>query len=126
MRPIEPNGSENELPFSPGNEHDGIVYVSGQVPIDPESGELVTESIQRETEQTLENIESVLKAAGCSREDVLKVTLYITDIGNFDEINEAYASFFNEPYPSRTAFEVSDLAIEAGIEIDAIAATTTE
>lgn len=111
------------LPFSQAIRENDTIYVSGQVPLDPETGNLIdTDNIGRETRQTLENISRILDAAGTDLNDVLKVNLYITDIDEFDQINAEYAAFFDEPYPTRTAVEVSNLAVDCGIEIDVVAA----
>lgn len=110
-----------DLPFSQAVEQDGVIYVSGQVALDPATGRLIDGEIADETSQTLDNIAAILETANAVMEDVVKVTLYITDIDEFDAINEVYATYFEAPFPARTAVEVDDLAVETGIEIDAVA-----
>lgn len=122
MQPISTeDGLALDLPFSQAVEQDGVIYISGQVARDPATGELIDGGIAAETRQTMENIASILEAGGASMDDVVKVTLYITDIDEFDAINEIYRSFFEAPYPARTAVEVANLAVQTGIEIDAVA-----
>lgn len=122
MRYISQNSSETAPPLSKAVVYKDTIYVSGQVPMNLDTGEFIDGDIQDETFQTLENVASVLDEAGSSIDDVLKVTLYIDDIDTFDAVDEIYGDFFDEPYPSRTAFEVADLAVDVGIEIDVIAA----
>lgn len=116
------DGLALDLPFSQAVERDGSIYVSGQVALDPDTGELIDGDIAAETTRTLENIELILDAADATMEDVVKVNLYLVDIDEFDAVNEAYEPFFSAPYPARTAVEVGDLAVPTGIEIDVIAA----
>lgn len=115
------DGLALDLPFSQAVERDGSIYVSGQVALDPETGELIDGDITAETKRTLKNVELILDAADAIMEDVVKVNLYLVDINEFDAVNEAYEQFFNAPYPARTAVEVADLAVPTGIEIDVIA-----
>lgn len=122
MQPIS-TGDELalDLPFSQAVEQNGMIHVSGQVALDPATGELIDGDIAAETRQTMENIAAILEAADASIDDVVKMTLYITDIDTFDTINEVYRSFFEAPYPARTAVGVANLAVDTGIEIDAVA-----
>lgn len=101
--------------------HDDRVYVSGQVPIDPDSGEVVGESIDPQTRQTLDNVRAVLEAAGASLSDVIKVQVFLIDADDFPGLDAAYAEVMPEPYPARSAFEVGDLAADVRVEIEAIA-----
>jgi len=123
MRKIPVNGFDVDVPLSMGIEHDDVVYVSGQAAFDPETGDVVGETVAEETTLTLENVESVLESAGASLDDVVKTQVFLTDVDDFEEMNEAYREAFSEPYPARSAFEVGDLAADIRVEIEAIAAT---
>ena len=113
---IKPNGA-----YSHAIESNGIICFSGQTPIDPETGNLVAENIRDQTKQSFRNLFSVLKSAGLSREDVIKVNVYLTDMKNLKEMNEIYEEQFEEPYPARTTIGVKELPREALIEIEMIA-----
>ena len=102
--------------------HDGLVYVSGQLPIDPASGEKITGPIEEQTERTLANLDAILCAAGSDRDHVLKVTVYVSDIAHWGSVNEVYARFFGEHRPARAIVPTRDLHFGLQIEIDAIAA----
>lgn len=122
MRKITPaNGSDPDVPLSMGIAHDDVVYVSGQAAFDPETGDVVGDTVAGETTQTLENVASVLESAGASLDDVVKTQVFLTDVDDFDEMNEAYREQFSEPYPARSAVEVGDLAADIRVEIEAIA-----
>ena len=122
MQPIAPDTLKLEsAPLSPGMQHDGRVYVSGQVPIDPDSGEVVGESIEAQTRQALDNVRAVLEAADASLSDVIKVQVFLIDADDFPGLDAAYADVMPEPYPARSAFEVGDLAADVRVEIEAIA-----
>ncbi len=107
-------------PYSQGIAAGGFIFVSGQLPIGPD-GELVTGDVKAAARQALDNVRAVLKAAGAGMNDVVKVTVYLTDIGDFGAVNEVYSEFFSEPYPARAAFAVNALPKGAPIEIEAIA-----
>jgi 2-iminobutanoate/2-iminopropanoate deaminase len=102
-------------------QHDGRVYVSGQVPIDPDSGEVVGSTIEAQTRRTLENVRAVLEAADASLSDVIKVQVFLINADDFPGLDAAYADVMPEPYPARSAFEVGDLAADVRVEIEAIA-----
>jgi reactive intermediate/imine deaminase len=104
-------------PFSQGIRDDNSIRVSGQGPIDPDSGDIIDGDIADETARTLENVEAVLGATGASLDDVVKTTVYVRDMDNYDGINEVYAEQFSPPYPARSAVEVSDLPVDIGVEI---------
>lgn len=108
-------------PYSQGVEAGGAVYVSGQLPIDPATGNFAEGGIQAEARQSLTNISNILKAAGKTMDDVVKVTVLLKDINDFAAVNEVYAEFFQAPYPARSAFAVAALPKNANIEIEAIA-----
>jgi len=124
MRQITPDEwSDLDVPLSMGIEHDDVVYVSGQAAFDPETGEVVGDTVGDETTQTLENVERVLESAGASLDDVVKTQVFLVDVNDFDEMNEAYGEMFSEPYPARSAVEVGDLAADIRVEIEAVAVT---
>ena len=108
-------------PFSQAIIEDGKIYTAGQGGVDPETGEIVDGGIVPETEQVLQNIEKILEAAGASLNDVIKVNIYLTNIEDYDELNEAYGEFFDSPYPARSVVEVSDLPIDIRIEVETVA-----
>lgn len=110
-------------PYSQGMISGKMVYTSGQLGIDPSTGEIVNTSIQDEARQSLKNVESVLKEAGASLTDVIKTTVYVKDLNQFAEINEVYSEFFSEHKPARSCVEVARLPKDGNIEIEAIAVT---
>ena len=101
--------------------HNNIVYVSGQLPIDPKTGEKRIGSIEEQTEQALKNLSEILKAAGCNINQVIKTTVYISDIGLWDRVNAVYSRFFGERRPARAVVPTRDLHYGFQIEIEAIA-----
>ena len=116
-----PNAPAAIGPFSQAIEANGMVFVSGQLPIDPATGVFAGSDIVSQVKQSLTNIASVLKEAGLEMSDVVKTTVLLQDMGDFAAMNEVYASFFKEPYPARAAFEVVKLPKGALVEIEAIA-----
>ncbi|WP_436925615.1 RidA family protein [Halosimplex amylolyticum] len=108
-------------PYSQAIKDGDTVYVSGQGPADPESREVEVEDIQDQTAQTLENVSAILEAAGTSLDDVLKANVYVTDMDDYDAVNEVYAEYMSDPFPARCAVEVSDLPIDIGVEIEVVA-----
>ena len=107
-------------PYSQAVVHGDLVFVSGQIPVDPSDGS-VPEDIADQTAQTLRNLRSVLEAAGSGMDRILRVTVFVRDISRFPDVNAVYAGFFTEPYPSRSCVEVSGLPKGVSVEIDAIA-----
>lgn len=99
----------------------GSVYCSGQVPLDPQTGELVGGSIADQTRRCLENLAAVLRAAGAGLDDVVKVTAFLLDMGDFPEFNEAYSEFFGDEPPARATVAVAGLPKGAEVEIECIA-----
>jgi 2-iminobutanoate/2-iminopropanoate deaminase len=99
----------------------GFVYCSGQVPLDPRSGELVGGSIADQTRRCLENLSAVLRAAGSSLDDVVKVTAFLLDMSDFPEFNEAYSEFFGDEPPARATVAVAGLPKGAEVEIECVA-----
>ena len=108
-------------PYSQAIEACGTVYVSGQLPIDPATGEFAQGGIQAEARQSLTNIKNILAEAGLTMQNVVKVTVLLADISNFAAVNGVYSEFFQAPYPARSAFAVASLPKGANVEIEAIA-----
>ena len=108
-------------PYSQAIEAGGMVFVSGQVPINPETGNIEAKDIVSQTTQVLKNIGEILKAAGLGYENVVKTTVLLADIQEFAAMNEVYAEFFTAPYPARAAFEVGAIPKGAKVEIEAVA-----
>ena len=109
-------------PYSQGIKDGDRIFVSGQGPVDPDTREVVSEDIKEQTARTLENIGAVLEAGGSSLDSVVKCTVFVTDMSNYEAVNEVYAEYFSKPYPARSAVEVADLPIDIGVEIEAFAA----
>lgn len=110
-------------PYSQAIVHGGLVYASGQIPLDPRSGALVEGEIEAQTERVLENLAAVLSAAGSGLDRVLRTTIYVTDLALFARVNAVYArAFSGDPPPARATVQVAALPLGAQIEIDAIAA----
>jgi 2-iminobutanoate/2-iminopropanoate deaminase len=107
-------------PYSQGVDLGDMVFTSGQIPVDPATGN-VAEGITAQTKQSLLNVSAVLEAAGLNMTNVVKMTVFLKDMGTFGEMNEVYKSFFEEPYPARSAVEVARLPKDVLIEIEAIA-----
>jgi 2-iminobutanoate/2-iminopropanoate deaminase len=108
-------------PYSQAMISGDLVFVSGQVPIDPATGSLVQGGVAEQTEQVLRNLQAVLAAAGSGLEHALKTTVFLTDLGTFGAMNEVYARHLAAPFPARSTFEVSALPAGASIEIECIA-----
>lgn len=108
-------------PYSQGIVDENRAYVSGQGPVDPDSGAVVGDDIHEQTVRVLENVDAVLRAADASLDDVVKTTVFVTDMGNYDAVNEVYEEHTSAPYPARSAVEVADLPIDIGVEIEAVA-----
>lgn len=108
-------------PYSQAIEINNMLFVSGQVPLDPKTGKLVEGDISRQTEQVLLNISTILTAAGYSLQDVAKCTCYLQDMSDFQEMNKVYAKYFPLDPPARAAFQVGALPLGARVEIEAIA-----
>lgn len=109
-------------PYSQANVFTNLVFTSGQVPLVPESGEVVAGGIEEQTEQSLKNVKAILEEAGTSMEKVLKTTVFIKNMNDFAKMNGVYAKFFTEgSFPSRSAVEVARLPKDVLVEIEAIA-----
>ena len=109
-------------PYSQAVVAGGLIFVSGQLPIDPATGAFPSEDIKELTRQSMKNLGAILKEAGTSMDKVVKTTIYLKDLGDFAAVNEVYASFFKGSYPARSCFEVAGLPKGAKVEIEAVAA----
>ncbi|MFP9191549.1 RidA family protein [Natronosalvus vescus] len=107
--------------YSQATTDDSLLFTAGQIPLTPDGDLLDDEPIATQTEQSLDNIEAVLEEAGATMDDVLKVTVLLADIEDFEAMNEVYAGYFGDEPPARSAFEVANLPKGVGIEIEAIA-----
>lgn len=107
-------------PYSQAVEAGGFIYISGQVPIDPKSGNVIKDSIQSQTHQVINNIESICKEAGKELSDIVKITIYLTDLESFSIVNQVMVERFSEPYPARATIEISSLPLGVDVEIDAV------
>ena len=107
-------------PYSQGVIAGGFLFISGQVPIDPKNGDVLKESIEIQTNQVINNIENICKEAGRGLSDIVKITIYMTDLGNFADVNKVMIERFEEPYPARATIEISALPLGVNVEIDAV------
>ena len=108
-------------PYSQAVESRGVLFVSGQLGIDPATGSMVSGGIREQTGRLLQNLKAVLNSAGYNLSDVVKCTVYLKDINDFQAMNEVYATFFETDPPARAAFQVAALPLDALVEIEAVA-----
>ncbi len=108
-------------PYSQAVKVGSWLFISGQIPIDPASGKMTRGDIAEQTERVLQNIKAILQEADCSFSDVVKTTIFLKDIKDFDKVNAVYGKYFQEEPPARATVEVSTLPKEAGVEIETIA-----
>jgi 2-iminobutanoate/2-iminopropanoate deaminase len=109
-------------PYSQAIAHCGLLFLSGQIPLNPQTSELVQGEIEAQTQQVLDNMRAVLSAANLAPSDVIKTTIFLTDLSLFPRVNEVYGKFFSsEPQPARSTVEVSKLPLGVAVEIEAIA-----
>jgi 2-iminobutanoate/2-iminopropanoate deaminase len=108
-------------PYSQAIQAGNIVYVSGQIPIDPATGSFVEGGIKEQTRQSLTNVNAILEEAGLTLANVVKTTVFLADIADFADMNSVYAEFFSEPYPARSAVAVKSLPKGALVEIEVVA-----
>ena len=106
--------------YSQAVKHQGLVFISGQIPLDPESMEIVEGGIEAQIQRVFESLSAVCAAAGGSLDDILKLTIFLTDLGNFPQVNTIMGQYFSAPYPARAAVEVSALPKGVDVEMDAI------
>ena len=110
-------------PYSQAVKTKNLMFISGQIPLDPMTGNLVEGSIEDEANQVLKNLKSICEAAGHSLDDAVKITIFLTDLGNFAVVNDVMKEHFSEPYPARATVEVSGLPLGVNVEIEAIIST---
>lgn len=113
-------------PYSQAVVHNDILYVSGQIPVDPATGNVVRGTIQEETRATLNNMRAIIEEAGYTLRDVLKVTCYLANLDDFGEFNQVYAEYFREAPPARTTLQAGKLPLGSKVEIDAIVGHSAE
>ena len=116
-----PNAPQAIGPYSQAIRANGFVFVSGQIPLDPSTGQLIEGGVAQQTERVLANLEAILKAAGSALDQVVRTTVYLKDMGEFAAMNEVYARFFPREAPARATVEVARLPKDVRVEIDAIA-----
>ena len=109
-------------PYSQAVVYNGVVYCSGQIPLDPATGQIIEGDVSAQTERVLENLKAVLEAAGSSLDKVLKTTVFIKDMSEFGKINDVYSRYFGGSLPARATVEVARLPRDVRVEIDCIAA----
>lgn len=108
-------------PYSQAIKVGNMLFASGQIPVDPATGEFAEGGIKGQTRQSLTNVQAILKEAGTDLTKVVKTTVFLSDMGNFSAMNEVYAEFFQQPYPARSAVAVKDLPKGALVEIECVA-----
>ena len=108
-------------PYSPALRVGSLLFLSGQIPLDPSTGQVVEGDIARQTRRVLDNMGELLKAAGADFGQVAKTTIYLADMADFSAVNEIYATYFSQPYPARATVQVARLPRDVRVEIDAIA-----
>ena len=123
MKVIQTNNAPAAIgPYSQAIEVNGFIFASGQIPIDPATGEFVKGGIKEQTRQSLLNAKSILIAAGSDLNRVVKTTVFLSDMANFTAMNEVYSTFFEQPFPARSAVAVKDLPKGALVEVEVLAA----
>lgn len=121
-KPISTTGAPAAIgPYSQGVQAGNMIFVSGQLPIDPETGEFAGSDVASQTKMSLNNVKAILNEAGYDMADVVKTTVFLKDMNDFADMNSVYATFFSEPFPGRAAVEVARLPKDALVEISAIA-----
>jgi len=108
-------------PYNQAVKAGNLLFVSGQLPIDPVTGEMVKGDSGVQTKQCMKNVLAILEASGLDENNIAKATIFVTNLGEFNLVNEAYGSFFTKDYPARACIEVSNLPKGAGVEIEAVA-----
>lgn len=116
-----PNAPQAIGPYSQAVIHNGIIYCSGQIPLDPETMQIIGNTAEEQTEQVMKNLQAVLESAGTNLQNALKCTIFCKDLNDFSKINEAYGKFFPQNPPARACIEVSRLPKDVLVEIDCIA-----
>lgn len=108
-------------PYSPGLKVGSLLFLSGQIPLDPATGQVVDGDIRAQTTRVMQNLGEILKAGGADYSMVVRTTIFLTDLSDFAAVNEIYATYFSSPYPARATVQVARLPKEVRVEIDAIA-----
>lgn len=108
-------------PYSTGVKVGNTLYVSGQIPMDPETGEIILGDVQKAARQSMNNVKTVVETAGFQMKDIVRATVFLADMENYGKVNEVYAEFFTENYPARVAVEVAKLPKNVDVEISAVA-----
>lgn len=122
MRPVTTTGAPGAIgPYSQAIRAGDFVFLSGQIPLDPETGRIVADGVVDQTHQVLKNLGAVLEAAGASYGRVVKTTVYLADMGEFNAMNQVYAEYFGAPAPARATVQAARLPRDVRVEIDAIA-----
>ncbi len=116
------NGAKPIGPYSTAIENGDLLFISGQIPLDGATGKLVPGDVSAQARQSMENLKGILAAAGMSFANVVKTTIFLTDMGDFAAVNEVYKSYVSEPYPARSTFAVAALPMGARVEVEMIAA----
>ena len=116
-----PNAASAVGPYNTAVRVGDLLFCSGQIPLDPESGEMVTGDIQSQTKRVLDNVQIILEHEGLTFANAVKATVFLTDMGDFAKVNEVYAQYFTEPYAARAAVEVTALPKGANVEIEVMA-----
>lgn len=116
------NGPQAVGPYSQAIKANGFMFVSGQIPLDPETGQMTAVDVVAQTKQVMENLKAILAAEGLMLADVVKTTVFLTDLGDFARVNEAYGSYFEDAPPARSTVQVAALPKGAKVEIEAVAA----
>ena len=122
LKPIQTSSAPQAIgPYSQAIRCGSLVFVSGQIPLDPTTGQLVSGGVDAQTHQVLKNLKAVVEASGSSFDKVAKTTIYLKDMGQFQLVNEIYGSYFKAPFPARATVEVARLPKDVLVEIDCIA-----
>ena len=119
IKAVNPENAPKALgPYSPATKLGDFVYLSGQIPLDPETGEVVGTTIEEQTHQVMKNIGAVLADMGLGYKHIMKTTIYIADLNDFDKLNEVYGCYLEEPYPARSCVQVARLPKDVKVEIE--------
>ena len=110
-------------PYSQAIKHGNMIFISGQIAIDYQNNNIINKNIAKETETVMKNIKSILKESGCNFQNIVKCSIFLSDISLFDEVNKIYSKYFSHPFPARETVEVSKLSKNVNVEISAIAIT---
>jgi 2-iminobutanoate/2-iminopropanoate deaminase len=121
-QPIQTSNAPAAIgPYSQAIRAGDLLFISGQIPLDAKSGEIVRSGVADETKKVLENLKAIIEAAGGSLGDVVKTTIFLKDMNSFSIVNEVYGTFFPQPFPARATIEVARLPRDVNVEIEAIA-----